>query len=54
MNNLFTRTQAMALDLAMNYVLKDPAHNLTRLLDLVETLDIRKEHAGQKLRLGPE
>ena len=39
--------QAAALDLAMDYVLKDPAHNFGKLVDWVEHFDIKGEHASQ-------
>lgn len=45
--NLFDKAQGAALDLAMNYVLKDPACNLSHLLDVVEALDIANEHVRQ-------
>lgn len=47
MSNLFSKVQGLALDAAVNYVLKDPAHNFSRLLDVIETLDVANEHAGQ-------
>ena len=53
MNSLLNKVQSAALDLAMDYVLKDPAHNITRLLDVVETLDISGEHAGQLQTVRP-
>ena len=40
MSNLFNKAQGTALELAMNYVLKDPARNLPRLVDAVEKLDV--------------
>lgn len=53
MNSLLNKVQSAALDLAMGYVMKDPAHNITRLLDVVETLDINGEHAGQLQTVRP-
>ena len=53
MNSLLNKAQSAALDLAMNYVLKDPAHNITRLLDVVETLDMTGEHTGQLQTVRP-
>ena len=47
MSDLMTKAQGAALELAMNYVLKDPAHNLSRLLDVAEKLDVAVERAGQ-------
>ena len=32
---MMNKAQGAALELAMNYVLKDPAHNLSRLVDVV-------------------
>ena len=53
MNSLLNKVQSAALDLAMGYVLKDPAHNITRLLDVVETLDVTGERAGQLQTVRP-
>lgn len=53
MSNLFTKAQGAALELAMNYVLKDPAHNLPKLLDMVETLDITNEFTTQISTVRP-
>lgn len=53
MNSLLNKAQSAALDLAMDYVLKDPAHNITRLLDVVETLDMTGEHTGQLQTVRP-
>lgn len=53
MNSLLNKAQNAALDLAMDYVLKNPAHNIIRLLDVVETLDITGEHAGQLRAVRP-
>lgn len=53
MNSLLNKVQSAALGLAMGYVMKDPAHNITRLLDVAETLDINGEHAGQLQTLRP-
>ena len=53
MNSLFSKAQGAALEMAMNYVLKDPARNLSRLVDVVETLDVAKEHAGQLAVVRP-
>ena len=36
MNNFTSKAQSAVLDLAMDYVLKDPAHNLPRLLEVAE------------------
>ena len=47
MSNLFNKAQGTALELALNYVLKDPARNLPRLVDAVEKLDVTGEHAHQ-------
>lgn len=47
MNSLLDKAQGTALELAMNYVLKDPAHNLSRLVDVVEKFDVAQEHSGQ-------
>lgn len=47
MSNLFDKAQGLALDMAVNYVLKDPAHNMPRLLDVVETLDVTGGWAQQ-------
>lgn len=47
MRKLMDKAQASAVDFAVNYVLKDPAHNLTKLLDVIEKLDVAGEHAGQ-------
>ncbi len=38
--------QTMAMDTAMNYVLKDPAHNFPKLVDWAE-MCAREEHADQ-------
>lgn len=53
MNSLLNKAQSTALDLAMDYILKDPAHNITRLLDVVETLDMTDEHTGQLQTVQP-
>ena len=53
MNSLLNKVQSAALDLAMGYVLKDPAHNITRLLDVAETLDVTGERAGQLQTVRP-
>lgn len=53
MNSLLNKAQSAALDLAMDYILKDPAHNITRLLDVVETLDMTGEHTGQLQTVRP-
>ena len=47
MSNLLSKAQGAALELAMNYVLKDPAHNLSKLIDVVEKLDVTGEHVSQ-------
>ncbi|WP_455137612.1 hypothetical protein [Thermophilibacter sp.] len=44
---LIDKAQGAALDLAVSYVLKDPARNLSRLLDVAERLDVAHEHAHQ-------
>ena len=44
---LIDKAQGAALDLAVSYVLKDPARNLSRLLDVAERLDVALEHAHQ-------
>lgn len=46
-NSFISMAHSAALELAMNYVLKDPAHNFSRLLDLVERMDIRGTHTNQ-------
>lgn len=46
MINFLSKTQDAALDLAMNYALKDPSHNLVRLVNVAEMVDITKEYAG--------
>ena len=53
MSNLFTTVQGLALDAAVSYVLKDPAHNFSRLLDVAEMLDVADEHAGQLEAVRP-
>ena len=45
--NLFDKTQELVLDLAMSYALKDPAHNLSRLVDAAALLDVANEHTSQ-------
>ena len=47
MNSLLNKVQASALDVALDYVLKDPAHNLPRLIEVVDTLDVTHEFSGQ-------
>lgn len=47
MNGLFTTAQNVVLEAAMDYVLKDPARNLSRLVDTLEKLDRKGEHANQ-------
>ena len=53
MSNLFTKAQGLALDTAVNYVLKYPARNFSRLLDVIETLDVTNEHAGRMEAVRP-
>ena len=53
MSNLFNKAQGLALDMAVNYVLKDPAHNMPRLLDVVETLDVTGGRAQQLATVRP-
>ena len=50
---MMNKAQGAALELAMSYVLKDPAHNLSRLVDVVEKLDITGEHASQIAVIRP-
>lgn len=49
MNKPLETMQAAALDLAMNYARKDPAHNFTKLVDWAERFDFRGEYKS-KLR----
>ena len=53
MNRMLDKVQAAALDLAMDYVLKDPARNFTKLVDWVERFDIKGEHASQLAAVRP-
>lgn len=53
MSNLRDKAQGAALELAMNYVLKDPARNLPRLVDALEKLDVNGEHAHQLAVVRP-
>ncbi len=45
--------QALALDTAMKYVLKDPAHNLAKLVDWAEWFDISGNHTEQLAVVRP-
>lgn len=47
MSKMLDKVQAAALDVAMNYVLKDPARNFSKLVDWAEWFDVSGEHAGQ-------
>ena len=40
MRNVMNKAQSAALEMAMNYVLKDPERNLPKLVDIVEKLDL--------------
>ena len=53
MNGLFTNAQNAMLEAAMDYVLKDPAGRLPRLVDALEKLDLRGEHAHQIAAVRP-
>ncbi len=45
--------QTLALDTAMNYVLKDPAHNLAKLVDWAEGFDTSGNHTEQLAVVRP-
>lgn len=47
MNNILNKVQAAALDAAVDYVLKDPACNFSKLVDWVERFDRNGTHTGQ-------
>lgn len=53
MNKMLDKVQAAALDVAMDYVLKDPARNFGRLVDWAEWFDIKGEHANQIAAVRP-
>lgn len=53
MSNLRDKARGAALELAMNYVLKDPARSLPRLVDALEKLDVNGEHAHQLAVVRP-
>ena len=47
MSKMLDKVQAAVLDQVMDYVLKDPARNFSKLVDWAERFDIRGEFAGQ-------
>lgn len=53
MSKLLDKVQATALDVAMDYVLKDPARNFSKLVDWVEWFDRTGAHAGQIAAVRP-
>ena len=53
MSGLFTNAQNAMLEAAMNYVLKDPAGHLPRLVDTLERLDLKGDHAHQIAAVRP-
>ena len=53
MSGLFTNAQNAMLEAAMDYVLKDPAGRLPRLVEALEKLDLRGEHAHQIAAVRP-
>lgn len=53
MSKMLDKVQAAALEMAMNYVLKDPAHNMHRIINMVEMLDVTGEHTTQIATVRP-
>lgn len=47
MHKMMDKVQAAALDMVMDYVLKDPAHNLSKLAEWADTFDQKGTHASQ-------
>lgn len=53
MNKLIDKMQAGVLDMTMDYVLKDPSKNLSKLVDWVERFDIAGNHTSQIRAVRP-
>ena len=53
MNGLFANAQSIVLEAAMDYVLKDPAGHLLRLVNTLEAMDRNGEHAHQIAPVRP-
>lgn len=53
MSRLLNTAQTAALNAAMDYALKDPARNLSKLLDWFERFDLSGEHANQIAAVRP-
>lgn len=53
MHTMISKAQNAALNMAMDYVLKDPAHNFSRLVDWVERFDKDGDHASQIAAVRP-
>ena len=53
MSKMLDKVQAVGLDVAMDYVLKDPARNFNKLLDWAERFDVKGLHAGQIAAIRP-
>ena len=47
MRNVMSKAQSKALEVGMNYVLKDPERNLPKLVDIVEKLDLNGKFEKQ-------
>ena len=53
MNKMLDKVQAAALDVAMDYVLKDPARNFAKLVEWAEFFDVKNEYTGQISAIRP-
>ena len=53
MNKMLNKVQAAALDVAMDYVLKDPTRNFSKLVDWAERFDVKHEFSGQLAAVRP-